>query len=386
VKHAATHPFHPGAGADDPQDGPALRRQLNQLLALARDNEEKQRRFNALELRLIATSSLRELTERLLFELPSQFGLEQVTLTLVNRDDEVANLFAHSLDDERWPALQFVADAAVLAPLDAAHPDPWLGTFSVREHASRFPDLRQRPASVALLPLVRNRALVGSLNFGSLDPHRYAGGGSDFLARLGAIVAIAIENAANHERLRQLGFTDALTGVNNRRYFEERLAEEFAAAQRNGESLACMFLDVDHFKRFNDLHGHQAGDQALREVARTVRAQLRRGDTLSRYGGEEFVVLMRGASRRQAQESAERIRQAIAQRPFAVGGGEERHVTLSIGVSVLTPDRQSASIPDPATLVRLADQAVYAAKSGGRNRVVISDPLEHAFPWEKKHL
>ena len=113
-------------------------------------------------------------------------------------------------------------------------------------------------------PLVRNRQLIGCLNIGSVQQERFIqGSATDFLERLAAIVAVCFENAFNHERLKLLGLLDPLTGIHNRRYFDERLDEEISRSLRQKERLSCLFLDIDHFKQFNDIYGHHIGDLVL---------------------------------------------------------------------------------------------------------------------------
>ncbi|MGE0081428.1 MAG: DUF484 family protein [Thiohalomonadaceae bacterium] len=350
----------------------AARAQLQRLLALARDNEEKLRRFSEQELRLIATPSLREVVTHIVGEFPVAFGVDCVTLALVDPQEELADMLADGALAPAAAAHLLFVKGDGLAPVFGGRNGPVLGRFNDL-HAPLFPGARNRIASVALLPLRRGAECIGSLNFGSADARRYAPGScTDFLERLAAIVAICIENGANHERVRRLGFTDPLTGVNNRRYLDERIGEAFAAAARAREPLACMFLDVDHFKRFNDRHGHAAGDHALRVVAQRMRAELRRGDVLCRYGGEEFVALLPCTDAHTAREVAERIRAAVADYPFTLDGGRSVTLSLSIGVAACLPD---LSGPAVAALLQAADAAVYAAKEAGRDRVVIAGQI-----------
>ena len=224
---------------------------------------------------------------------------------------------------------------------------------------------------------MRYGELIGSLNLGSNDPERFvAGSATDFLQRLATIVAICLENATNHERIKRIGLTDSLTGVNNRRFFDQRLGEEVARAQRSGEPLACLFLDIDHFKRINDRHGHRVGDRVLSEVAGMIREQLRSTDVLGRYGGEEFSALLVNARKEKALEIAERIRGVIEAKHFEREDGGWLSVTISIGVSSL-PATIEGNGNIAEELVDRADQALYLAKNAGRNRVI---PAEEGRP------
>jgi two-component system cell cycle response regulator len=174
----------------------------------------------------------------------------------------------------------------------------------------------------------------------------------------------------NNEKLKHIGLTDPLTGVNNRRYVERRLLEELGRSRRQGYALSCMYIDIDHFKKINDSRGHQAGDEVLREVAARIKAELRLSDALGRFGGEEFVVLLIDAELTDAVCVAERIRQSVAEQPLLSSGGAGVTVTVSIGVAALRlPDGGDALETAAQDLLARADQALYRAKGEGRNRV-----------------
>ncbi|RMT80631.1 sensor domain-containing diguanylate cyclase [Pseudomonas viridiflava] len=166
------------------------------------------------------------------------------------------------------------------------------------------------------------------------------------------------------DKLACLAATDGLTGLDNRRQLDTTMEIEWARAQRSGKPLSLLMIDVDHFKAFNERHGHQGGDQALRKVAQTVAANIRRpGDLAARYGGEEFVVVLPETDSKGAMSLAENLRKAIESiPPFA---GDEQPVTVSIGVAsqrVQSGDKLTA-------FFGVADKALYQAKNNGRNRV-----------------
>jgi two-component system, cell cycle response regulator len=177
------------------------------------------------------------------------------------------------------------------------------------------------------------------------------------------------ELARKREELLALSRTDPLTGLSNRRYFEERLAEEFARARRYRSPLALVMLDIDYFKRINDTFGHPFGDEVLRAVAQVTRARLREVDLLARYGGEELIALLPETGPADALIACERVREAIEalQLDYTSLDGTKRTVrcTASLGVaSVPSPSLQTAE-----ELLRAADECLYSAKGAGRNRV-----------------
>ncbi len=162
-----------------------------------------------------------------------------------------------------------------------------------------------------------------------------------------------------NESLRRLATTDGLTGLRNRAAFDDRLAEAHALSVRHGHPLSVVMLDVDDFKHFNDSFGHPAGDAVLKLVAAALAGAARSTDTVARYGGEEFVLVLPDTDHAGAMVLAERCRRAVAGAAW-----DQRPVTVSVGVSTLTPET-----PDALTLVREADIALYCSKQGGRNRV-----------------
>jgi two-component system, cell cycle response regulator len=158
---------------------------------------------------------------------------------------------------------------------------------------------------------------------------------------------------------------DGLTGLCNRRHLDERLFAEIAYARRHDVDLSVVMADVDHFKRVNDGYGHPAGDSVLRGVARALQAELRTEDVVGRYGGEEFLILLRGVGLEGAMTVAGRVRAAIESTPIPIRATAVLHVTASFGVASLRACEPS----DAPTLVSHADRRLYAAKAAGRNRV-----------------
>jgi diguanylate cyclase (GGDEF)-like protein len=171
------------------------------------------------------------------------------------------------------------------------------------------------------------------------------------------------ELEALNQRLEELATTDSLTGVHNRRAFEERLSEELARAGRTNSPLSLIIMDLDHFKGINDRFGHAVGDEVLKDFVQTLSPLLRASDPLFRIGGEEFVILLPGSEAAAAQELAHRIRATIAARRLPSDRGEVRY-TVSIGIASLAQTGPAAE-----DLLRAADRALYRAKETGRNRV-----------------
>lgn len=178
-------------------------------------------------------------------------------------------------------------------------------------------------------------------------------------------VGMAINNAKIYRKTLDVAIKDPLTSLHNRRYFDERLSDEVDRASRYGESLSLVMCDIDHFKRVNDDYGHPVGDEVLRWVADIFRKSLRKADMISRYGGEEFAIILLNTGREQASAIAEKLRRGIEESHFLYR--ESRiPITLSFGVSSFGVDSRQF-----AGLIESADRALYKAKSQGRNRVCV---------------
>lgn len=173
-------------------------------------------------------------------------------------------------------------------------------------------------------------------------------------------LSVAISHARLFRQVQTQAMTDALTGLYNRGYFQERLERETKLADRNNDQVSLILLDLDHLKHINDTHGHRTGDAALCHVASIMQTTVREVDVCARYGGEEFVVILPQCARASAIEVAERLRQSIASRPLGIA----EQVTASIGVATYPSGAKNKE-----ELIEMADRAMYLAKAAGRNRV-----------------
>lgn len=181
---------------------------------------------------------------------------------------------------------------------------------------------------------------------------------------------LGIKRAILYQRVQELAITDSLTSVFSRRYYMERFKEEIERSLGFNYNFSCLMIDIDNFKTYNDSYGHLVGDAILKEVAKTTKESIRQIDLMGRYGGEEFSIILTETGREQARFVAERIRQAIEEKPVRVYD-EDLRVTVSIGISTFPYDGK-----DIATLVDNADRALYVAKQAGRNSVRVFG--EHA--------
>ena len=172
------------------------------------------------------------------------------------------------------------------------------------------------------------------------------------------------------EQFEQLAALDPLTGLLNRRGWNELAARHWRRAGQDSESLGVLIVDIDHFKKINDRWGHAIGDEALRHIARMLRQNLRPGDLVGRWGGEEFVILLQGGLA-EVETSAERVRQTIAETPCVSDpGGKPFNLTISLGGTAATPI--SGTFHELESSIAIADKRLYEAKEKGRNRAIVA--------------
>lgn len=219
------------------------------------------------------------------------------------------------------------------------------------------------PGSASTLALVADGKTLGAIAVWHSEPGCFGEAEAEFLDSLAALAPPALRSARRYQALDLRASTDALTRLPNRGSFEGRLAAAANRFARYARPFGLIVLDVDHFKRFNDTWGHEAGDRVLCHVGEMIRGTVREVDLAARLGGEEFVVLLPETGLRESVDAAERIRRRIESSPL-VWGGQPLSVTASFGVAAC-PD----SLADPGGLLAVADAALYRAKAGGRNRV-----------------
>ena len=230
----------------------------------------------------------------------------------------------------------------------------------------------ERDGKVGIFPLLSEQKLLGAVvaynPFDKLNENEI-----NYLDEISKQASITIERASEYMKILKDATLDALTGLNNRHQFALRLREETASAKRQNTPLCCIMTDIDFFKKVNDTYGHAVGDCVLKNVARTIKKELRENDIPSRYGGEEFAILLPYTTLEEAQLVAQRLRSAIEKKKinieeYNIEGVKQLSVTISIGVS-----QYDKKMKEPQQLYQNADKALYSAKENGRNRVVVYD-------------
>lgn len=347
---------------------------LNGLFDAVRKSGTILKNFQSFEMRLFSLDSLAEMFAYILDNAKDIFDLDFVSLSLIDDCGEIAR----SLDDDffnrsGYQGLMLLCDRSGYGHIV----NPYVGSCDREHFRHLFAPFEDTPASIAITPLYRRGKYLGTLNLGSRLPDRFITSMStDFITHLGIIVSMCLENRLNIETIRRTSYVDTLTGVNNRRFLEQRIGEELDRCFRNQGPLTCMFLDIDYFKSVNDKYGHQVGDKVLSTVAKTIKSQLRNNDVLARYGGEEFVALLTDINESKGFEIAERIRRTV--QSLKISFSEITiPVTLSIGLSTYLSDKKNpiSTSEAAARLIKTADFAMYRAKNKGRNRIEFNEIL-----------
>jgi len=316
---------------------------------------------------LTSTLAIDEVIERLLHRVLLHLDSEIASILLLEPDGALRISHARGLPQEVVDATRValgegisghVARTGVALLVDDVERDP---LFRRRNHE------RYYTRSAMSVPLLHRGGVVGVINVNnkrSREP--YALADLRLVEAIAGHASVALANARSFEETLLRAQTDSLTGLANHGHFWTTLEAEVARADRYGRELSLVLLDADHFKSFNDRHGHLAGDDALIRLARVIRQSSRLHDTPARYGGEEFAILLPETPPEGARSFAEKIRQAVECEAIAPAGGSG--LTVSLGVATHPHDDVTA-----AALVERADARLYRAKERGRNRVCASD-------------
>ncbi len=218
----------------------------------------------------------------------------------------------------------------------------------------------------ACIPITVGGEILGliSLSFGSLSASNDE---ITTLARLASDIGLTLSNVRLRETLQELSIRDYLTGLYNRRYMEEMLLQEIAKSKRNGSGFGIIMFDIDHYKEFNDRYGHEAGDLVLSTLGQFLKDYFRESDIVCRFGGEEFVIILRDAHESEVLERAETLREVVKKLPIKFGNQTLKEMNISLGVSIFPQHGKTAR-----ALIDSADEALYRAKNEGRDRLCLA--------------
>lgn len=331
-----------------------------QLYALEQRRAKQLEAINTIARQTTEVTDIRKLLDKVALQIVESFRVDGVCILLFENNSLVPRAY-HGTLTPSFPIGEPLLEVNPAWQKAVGTNSPVLIQDVTREE--NYSPAFEGAVSELVLPLISFGHTIGALALESASTHGLSQDDVKPLESVADISAAAIQNAYYFERVKQLAYRDGLTGVYNRRFFESRMIEEIERAQRHGNSLSVLMVDIDGFKKLNDEFGHLLGDEVLKQVSRIFLNQTRKSDLVCRYGGDEIAVLLPEESAHNAMIVAEKLRRTVAECDFP---GVPRPVTLSIG---------AAEFPAHGTtrdeLIKSADNALYSAKQAGRNRCVL---------------
>jgi diguanylate cyclase (GGDEF)-like protein len=334
-----------------------------ELIEQLRINEKLAAKFQALEHKIITILNFKDLFKVLLTEIHTQFGVPFVWLSLMNHS-EVSDLIATIEGSSSLKNRLNLPPRKKFLGLITSDRDPLLVNHHLRPYFSLLPPERKfLMGSLAILPLRLDGELIGSLNLADADKSRFDPAlDVGFLSQLALKVSLCLSNVTAHEKLRMLAYRDPLTGLLNRRAMKGILEREFNRAKRYETPLTVVFIDMDGFKKVNDTHGHDLGDELLRHVGLQLEAMCRTTDVAVRFGGDEFILILPQTPRKNGELLMQRMVSHLQSTPYR---HQEQWISSRFSYGLAAIDDQGMT--DSRALLKAADMALYRAKNSSRN-------------------
>lgn len=265
---------------------------------------------------------------------------------------------------EELPPVKFGED--ILGEALASEQTIYIPDISQANHYQFFKTTQMTGSFLAIPILIRKNHPLGILSLQRRNIDAFTIEEREFFKRIALELAKVVDKSLLFQHTKELSITDDLTGLYNRRYFNQRFEREVLRAKRYRRPLSILLVDIDYFKNYNDINGHLLGDEVLKKVAYLIESNLRKADIVARYGGEEFVIILPEIDKVHADQVAEKLRRTIELRHFPKEQYQpNKNLTISIGLATLPEDSTN-----PRELLEFADRALYRAKEEGRNRVV----------------
>ncbi|MEW6077068.1 MAG: sensor domain-containing diguanylate cyclase [Thermodesulfobacteriota bacterium] len=332
------------------------------------ENEALLKRFYAVEKKILSILSFKDFFEVLLTEIKEQFNIPFVWLSLLKNGS--ANFLIDSVKtlDESLKSNINLIEKNLFFALIGNQTEPVLANAELKPYFKLLPEGKSYLIkSMAIAPITMDGEVIGSLNHGDASENRFHPNMDTFLLeQLAAKVSLCLSNVTAHERLEFLAYHDPLTGLLNRRVMETVLKREIGRAKRYNMPLSVVFLDLDYFKTVNDTFGHEAGDRLLIHLARSLEQKSRETDIISRFAGDEFVIILPETGSDQANALMNRVKLHLEQTPL-IQNGKEIPVSTSFGVAsmedALPEEDDAASI-----LLKKADERLYQKKASRKTK------------------
>jgi len=343
---------------------------LKTIMDILRHNEAIARRFFEIEKRILRVLNFTDFFEILLVEIRRQFKVPYAWITLIE-NSEIEQLIQNLEISAQLRAQLNIVGRATFEDLVGTHMTPLLVNQALKSYDSLLPrDRKYAVQSIAIAPISLDGKIIGSLNQADISQRRFQPGiDTSLLEQLAVKVSLCLSNVTAHEKLRFMAYHDPLTGLLNRRVMESVLEREFTRYRRYPNILSLVFLDLDDFKHVNDVHGHDRGDDLLVHVAQGLLQMSRTTDVVSRYAGDEFVIILPQTTKGRAIQLMRRVCDIFSQNPLKSKG---LIIPVSISFGIASADDEG--VVDPASLLKKADENLYEAKESRKTPPPLLDP------------
>jgi diguanylate cyclase (GGDEF)-like protein len=331
---------------------------VKRLFRLYCENEETALKFFEVEMSVLSTLNFHDFFDKLLSNIMEKFSLSSVWVTLIDRCRAVKLIYTYanaSIPAKNLRILERKKFSRIVMHTDKAR----LSNSDMERFALLMPKGREKKyGSIAIVPISLDGDLQGSINFADESPERFSPEvDTILLEQLGLVVSICLSNVAAHEELKALAFKDPLTGLLNRRAMERALKREISRSKRYKSPLSVAFIDLDDFKKVNDTLGHDSGDEILVHVAEALRKLSRQSDVISRYAGDEFIIILPETSSEEANSLVGRIQEHFREHPMTLNG---IRVPVGFSCGIASPDHKAGD--DVSALLKKADELLYQDK------------------------
>lgn len=337
---------------------------LQTIVERLRKNEEIARKFSEIEAKILSVLNFRDLFEVLLAEIKEKFKVPFVWLSMIDHS-EVSSLIQSLGGSERLRERMTVVDRDTFLDLIGNRPKPLLVNHNLDPYFSILPpNTETLIKSIAIAPISLDGEIIGSINQADFSRNRFQPGiDTSSLELLSVKVSICLSNVTAHERLKFMAYHDPLTGLLNRRVMESILKREFNRSKRYASPLSLVFMDLDGFKGVNDAYGHDRGDELLAYVADGLMKMSRDSDTVARFAGDEFVLILPQTTAENAAMLMKRIQRHFMDNPLQMG-----EISIPVSISFGGASTEDAEIKDAASLLKKSDEMLYQAKGIKKNR------------------